>query len=315
EERTFPYLVVGMAPLHKPGHSPGPNAIKALANMSERGLPPGLIGCDRAYTGQKPENFRLPALALGHELVIDYKNTELGRQGSYGGALLVDGSWYCPSMPTDLIEATAEFRAGLIDEALWQERVKGRRSYVFRAKARPDEDGSQRLLCPAAGAAPTTRCPLKKKSTTRQTLGKTPIVLTADVEADPPAVCRQDSVTFPPEAGDRYLQALPHATPEWHKTYASLRNTIEGLNGIVKDGTYEALADSTRRRVRGVAAQSVLVAFGLFAVNLRKIDTFLRLAVVEPDGTLRVPLKRRHKDPQIDETGSRAGGSDPPNTG
>jgi hypothetical protein len=36
-----------------------------------------------------------------------------------------------------------------------------------------------------------------------------------------------------------------------------LRNTIEGLNGYAKDPAHQALAQPARRRVRGIAAQSI----------------------------------------------------------
>jgi hypothetical protein len=47
------------------------------------------------------------------------------------------------------------------------------------------------------------------------------------------------------------------------------------MHGYFKDGAREAVDDPERRRIRGVAAQSVLVAFQLFAGNIRKIDKFL----------------------------------------
>ena len=47
------------------------------------------------------------------------------------------------------------------------------------------------------------------------------------------------------------------------------------MNGFIKDGAREAVDDPERRRIRGVAAQSVLVAFQLLAANIRKIDQFL----------------------------------------
>ena len=43
--------------------------------------------------------------------------------------------------------------------------------------------------------------------------------------------------------------------------YATLRNSNEGMNGFIKDGAREAIDDPERRRIRGVAAQSVLVVF------------------------------------------------------
>jgi hypothetical protein len=57
--------------------------------------------------------------------------------------------------------------------------------------------------------------------------------------------------------------------------YATARNTIEGFNGFVKDGAHEALADPTRRRLRGRAAQHVLTALLIMAANVRKIRAFM----------------------------------------
>ncbi len=50
-----------------------------------------------------------------------------------------------------------------------------------------------------------------------------------------------------------------------------MRNTIEGLNGLIKDPAHEALAQPARRRVRGIAAQSIFTALLLMAANIRKI--------------------------------------------
>ena len=62
---------------------------------------------------------------------------------------------------------------------------------------------------------------------------------------------------------------------EWHRSYAILRNTNEGFNGYVKDPAHEALDDAGRRRLNGVAAQSILTALLLLAANARKIRVFL----------------------------------------
>ena len=50
-----------------------------------------------------------------------------------------------------------------------------------------------------------------------------------------------------------------------------MRNTIEGLNGYAKDPAHQALAQPGRRRVRGIAAQSIFTALLLTAANIRKI--------------------------------------------
>jgi hypothetical protein len=99
--------------------------------------------------------------------------------------------------------------------------------------------------------------------------------------------------SLPPEAGAKFAQDLLYGSDEWHATYATLRNSIEGFNGYVKDGARQALDDPERRRVRGVAAQSVFVALLLAAANLRKIAAFVREQAAIEAGTLRRLPRRR----------------------
>jgi glutamate synthase domain-containing protein 1 len=83
---------MAMAPLHKPAAQVGQNATRALASIAERGHPAGYLAGDRAYTQAKAEDFQLPARSLGYDLVLDYKITQLGHQGSHDGMVLVDGT-------------------------------------------------------------------------------------------------------------------------------------------------------------------------------------------------------------------------------
>src|SRR5260370_4560183 len=94
---------------------------------------------------------------------------------------------------------------------------------------------------------------------------------------EPPKICRQTAITIPPDAGARYRQDLPYATPAWQARYATLRNTIEGLNGYAKDPAHEALAQPARRRIRGIAACSLFTALLLMAANIRKIRAWREL--------------------------------------
>jgi serine/threonine protein kinase HipA of HipAB toxin-antitoxin module len=94
---------------------------------------------------------------------------------------------------------------------------------------------------------------------------------------EPPRICTQTAITIAPDTGARYRQDLPYGSPAWHRSYATLRNTIEGLNGLVKDPAHEALAQPARRRVRGIAAQSIFTALLLMAANIRKIRAWRNL--------------------------------------
>ena len=141
-----------MSALDKPNKRIGPNAIDALASIRARGHPAGLAAADRAYNNCTPDNFQLPMRALGYEGVWDYRSNQLGIRDNHAGALQVEGNWYCPNMPEDLVNATADFRQGLIDETAMRRRIDGRTPYLFRPKAKPDSEGHQRLMCPAAGS-------------------------------------------------------------------------------------------------------------------------------------------------------------------
>jgi hypothetical protein len=178
-------------------------------------------------------------------------------------------------------------------------------------------------MCPAASPNPRVRCSQKPKSEGGNGQVRTRIPVTDVLALHQPKVCTQQSVTLSPEAGSKFAQELAHQSPEWHGMYATLRNSNEAMNGFVKDGAREAVGDPERRRIRGVAAQSVLVAFQLFAANVRKIDKFLSKRAAESKKVRKLPSRRRTKSlatwgPQQARRDGRNGVSndpDPPLTG
>lgn len=266
---AWPNLALGSL-LGKPGHAPGKKAVKILTRLRRRGWPAGHLGADRGYTQCLPEEFHLPVRALGYSLVMDYKVGELGRQANSQGAVMVEGTFYCPAMPEDLVGASADKRAGRIDEATYKARIAAREQWRLVRKEGPDEDGYERLSCPARGGHPHLCCPLRPGAADKS-LGKVPVTSPPEL---PPKVCTQSAVTVSPGTGARHRQDLAFASEEWARTYATYRNTVEGLNGYVKDPAHEALAEAGRRRVRGIAAQSVFVTLLLMASNFRKVATF-----------------------------------------
>ena len=110
---------------------------------------------------------------------------------------------------------------------------------------------------------------------------------------EPPRLCRQTAITIAPDSGARYRQDLPYGSPAWHARHATLRNTIEGLNGYAKDTAHQALAQPGRRRVRGIAACSLFTALLLTAANIRKIRTWWALTASDPAGIPRRARRRR----------------------
>ena len=269
---AHPNLAAGLA-LTRPGQDPGGTGARVLASIAARGHQPGPLGYDRACTQALPERFHLPARALGYSPVMDYKTGQLGIQANTGGAILAGGTWYCPALPGPLITATTRLRDHAITGGLFDQQIAARCPYQLHRKDGPGTDGYLRLSCPATGKHPGLICPLRPASLSPRD-GRAKVL---QPPPEPPKVCTQTAITIAPDIGARYRQDLPYASLAWHNTYAALRNTIEGLNGYVKDAAHEALAQPARRRVRGIAAQPVFTALLLIAANIRKIRAWRAL--------------------------------------
>ena len=282
-----PNLAIGLA-MARPGEDPGGTGARVLASAAARGHKTSWLGYDRAYTAALPDRFHLPARALGYSPVMDYRADQPGIQASTGGTLLVEGTWYCPALPEPLITATARLRDHAIDRKLYDQQIAARTPYRLKRKDGPDTDGYQRLSCPALGTHPGLMCPLREASLSPRD-GR-PKVLQPPEE--PPKICRQTAITIAPDTGARYRQDLPYGSPAWQARYATLRNTIEGLNGYAKDTAHQALAQPGRRRVRGIAAQSLFTALLLTAANIRKIRTW-RARTASGTTTARRARRRR----------------------
>ena len=287
-EPACPNLAIGLA-LTRPGQDPGGTGARVLSPAAARGHKTGWLGYDRAYTQALPERFHLRARALGYQPVMDYRDDQLGIQASTGGALLVEGTWYCPALPEPLITATTRLRGHAIDRDLYDQQITARACYQLKHKDGPDADGYQRLTCPAPGRHPGLICPLRQASLSPRD-GR-PKVLQPPQE--PPRLCRQTAITIAPDIGARDRQELPYGSPAWHQCYATLRNTIEGLNGYAKDTAHQALAQPGRRRIRGIAACSLFTALLLIAANIRKIRAWRALTASDQAGITRRARRRR----------------------
>jgi hypothetical protein len=97
----------------------------------------------------------------------------------------------------------------------------------------------------------------------------------------------------------RQAQAFPYRSKEWEEFHRHARNSIESLNGGVKDLGHEAIEEASRRRVRGFAAAQVFVTILLTNYNLRKIATFAQeqfRASLKPTTPAPVEKKIRRRD-------------------
>ncbi|MCU1471005.1 MAG: hypothetical protein JWQ39_2154 [Glaciihabitans sp.] len=303
-QRRFPKLAVS-ATLSQPNIAVSEEAVALMQAALSTGLNPGLVDADKDYFA-KAVTARLhePTFNLGFTPSTDYRVDRLGVQEQKAGAELIEGTYYCPSMPAVLKDATKIFvhgderGFGRDDDETFYIRRNARRDYELRPKEKPDEKGRVPMMCPALGDSPTVTCPLRELS--KNAIDKE---RTAIEEENLPSfmdkICKQHSVSFHQSDGLRQRQAFPYKSKEWDEFHKHARNSIESLNDQVKDGGTEQLELSTRRRVRGFAAAGVFVAILLTNYNLRTIAAFIQEELLAelnpPDPTIpaREKLKRR----------------------
>ncbi|WP_241518770.1 hypothetical protein [Streptomyces sp. CB03238] len=161
------------------------------------------------------------------------------------------------------------------------------------AKENEDPTGHQRRMCPAE--AGKVQCPLKPRSLGQGT--HLPLVDPEPSPTGPVQVCRQRGITVPPEAGAKYWQALEYGGKEWQKVYFRLRNSVEGYNGYAKSPLAESIEAAGSRRLRGIAAQTVLLVFQLAHANRRKIKNWLDTLALGGERPRRRTHHRRRTKP------------------
>jgi hypothetical protein len=99
--------------------------------------------------------------------------------------------------------------------------------------SQPDAEGHLRVRCPGFEAqACGARCELKPASVRAKKRGRLRMKVRRAVEHHPPSICSQQNLTLPPEAGAKFAQDLLYGSDQWHSTYATLRNSIEGLQWL-----------------------------------------------------------------------------------
>lgn len=101
QRRSVPNIVIGINP-HRPGVGFAAAAAEMLKNIaaSSAGLDHVVVG--RGYMATPPAPFRTSLADLGVKLVADYPQTRLGVQRESTTGLLVDGTWYAPTLPAHL---------------------------------------------------------------------------------------------------------------------------------------------------------------------------------------------------------------------
>ena len=189
-------------------HDPVRALVPVLEKMPEDGIPPGDFLAGSGYAHRGASAWAIPMRQAGASLVQDLMGlNDRGPRGTHQGAIIANGSLYCPQTPKPLLEP-GPLPPGAPSEqtaAHDQQAAKLARHKLGRHTG-DDADGYHRVTCPAI--AGKIRCPLRPQSLALPR--DRPEILTPPQH--PAACCTQQTVTVPPSAAAKTRQK--HDTPQ-----------------------------------------------------------------------------------------------------
>ncbi len=164
EERgeAVPELVRRIA-FAAPKKDPPAVMAETLVRAYNDGVSPGDVLCDCGYSNRDPDTFAGPLGRAGASLVMDLHPQDRGPRGTHCGAIVSNGNLYCPATPRALLELSPLARSASAEEAAAHDRkTKELSCYKLGRIASPDEDGTERVMCPAVMGK--CRCVLRPTS-------------------------------------------------------------------------------------------------------------------------------------------------------
>jgi hypothetical protein len=249
-------------------HLDPPSAfVPVLERLVDSGIPLGDVLADSGYAHRKPERWALPVRLLGGSIVTDLHPSDRGPKGTFAGAIIANGTLFCPATPRTLLELGPLPRQVTTEEIATHDRQAAERPrYQLGRLSSDDADGYHRVACPAV--AGKIRCPLRAASMTQP--GDRPEILTPPEPA--PKCCCQQTITVPVEATAKTAQKHDYPSAAHRLSYAR-RTAVERTFSTVKD---RASNDMTKGwcRVMGLTAISLMLTAGFVVRNARIVDAF-----------------------------------------
>ena len=210
-------------------HDPAAALASVLASMPADGIRLGDILADSGYSHRQPGTWAIPLRRAGADLVHDLHPADRGPRGTHDGAVICNGSLYCPATPRPLLELSPlPPGAPAADVAAHDARTAELARHKLGLHAADDADGYRRLACPAVTGK--LRCPLRPAS---MTLDRSrPEIL--NPPQHPPACCTQKTITAGPQVAEKTRQKHDYPSQAWRLSYRR-RTAAERLNAAIKD--------------------------------------------------------------------------------
>ncbi|MDA8184368.1 MAG: hypothetical protein M0035_08105 [Actinomycetota bacterium] len=235
-----------------------------LVRAYEAGVPPGDVLADCGYSNRDPKTFAGALRRAGASLVMDLHPTDRGPRGTHGGAIISNGNLYCPRAPEQLL-ALGPLARGATDEETraHDEKTKELSHYKLGLVSSTDEDGTHRVMCPAAMGK--CRCALRPES---MALGfERPEVLSPPEH--PPTCCTQKTISVPVSIDTKRRQKHDYPSKA-HRFSYNRRTGAERTFSWIKDPA----SGGVRRgwsRLFGRAPNALLYALVVVVRNVRLV--------------------------------------------
>ena len=167
-----------------------------LERTASSGAGPSDVLADCGYSFKTGFSRRLRS--IGAEPVMDLHPFDRGPKGTFEGTVCADGSLCCPCVPEHLL-ALGPLERGASAEvvAVHDRSCSELDHYRLGSLSRPDEQGYERVMCPAA--AGKLRCPLVETSLNLSFAHPS----VTEPPGTPPRCCRQRSITVAPTSTPR----------------------------------------------------------------------------------------------------------------
>jgi hypothetical protein len=282
-------------------HDPPAQIAPVIERMHKHVIQVGDLIADCGYSYREPSTFAAPLRALGAKLIMDIHPNDRGMKSTHQGAIIANGSLYCPATPKALLELSPlSPGAGEDERSAHDRRCQELARYKLPPITAPDTDGYHRAICPAA--AGKIRCPLRAESMSLS--HEHPSILAPPDE--PPVCCKQKTITIPPSVNAKTTQKHDWPSPAHRRSYAR-RTAAERTFASVTDPATDNLARGWCR-LTSLTPIALFTATVFIARNLRIADAFnARQAENERRAARGLPPRRRRKRrPTIHDLTSQA---------
>jgi len=176
--------------------------VYVIVAMAGAGIEIGDVICDSGYAHRIPEHWALVLRMAGANIVTDLHPSDRGPKGTFQGAILNNGSLYCPATPKALFGLQPLRRGADADEVAHHDRMTAEADrYRLGRVTDYDADGYHRVACPAV--AGKLRCPHRPAS---MALGYDHPEI-AEPPEELPACCVQKTITVPPQVNAKTAQS------------------------------------------------------------------------------------------------------------